>query len=173
MENPLAERTELSATRRIPCGPREVWNACTSKRGLETWWSASDLRTRVRRLEVRPGGGVELHVRYLPSLITAGSSESFRAAGVPISFDLRGKIGELVAERVIEYDLSLDLGKNTPGVRMVTRFELSDDGDATVVKLSALGQSDPQWKTLSQRTLDAQLERLELAASEPRTTFVD
>jgi uncharacterized protein YndB with AHSA1/START domain len=165
MEDAPERLLEFSAVRRIPAPPSRVWAGLTSKSQLEGWWSPSDLATRVRRLEVRLGGAVEMHVRYVPALLTADSTAPFRAAGVPISFDLRGTLSEFDVEHRLTFDLCLDLGRKGAGVGMRTRFELAPEGDATEVTISGAGASTPHWRTLGQRNLAAQLERLEQAVT--------
>ena len=98
---------ELSATRWIPAPPSEVWIACTTKVALERWWSPEDLRTSVRRLEVRPGGAIVFHVTYVPALLSPTTTETFTAARIPIAFDLRGKFADLVEHQRLTYDLTL------------------------------------------------------------------
>ena len=99
-----SDELELSASRVIPHPPARVWAACTSKESLARWWSPEDLRTTVRRLDVRAGGQVVFHVRYVPALLTKDGAEAFRAARVPISFDLRGKLSEVVPGRLLTFD---------------------------------------------------------------------
>jgi len=151
---------ELTATRWLPFPAARVWTACTTKHSIERWWSPVDLRTSVRRLEVRPGGEVRFRIQYVPALLTPGSQELFRAARVPIAFDLRGRVGDLVEDRSITFDLTLDLGKAGTGIDMVTRLELLPERDGTRVTLIARGKETPHWTTLGQQNLEAQLERL-------------
>jgi uncharacterized protein YndB with AHSA1/START domain len=155
----------LTAVRRIPAPASRIWAGLTSKHLLEAWWSPSDLATRVRRLEVRLGGAVEMHVRYVPALWTAESTAAFRAAGVPISFDLRGTWSEFEVERRLTFDLTLELDRKGAGVGMRTRFDLVPEGAATGVTITGTGASTPHWRTLGQRNLEAQLERLEQAVT--------
>jgi uncharacterized protein YndB with AHSA1/START domain len=154
---------ELAATRLLPYPPVRVWAACTRKELLERWWSPEDLRTTVRRLDVRPGGDVVFHVRYVPALLTKDAAESFRAARIPISFDIRGTFTEVILERLLTFDLTLELGKAGAGVNSVTRLELIPEDSGTRVNLIAGGKGTPHWKTLGRQNLDAQLERLERA----------
>ena len=159
----------LSATRRLAAPVPRVWSACTTKRELERWWGPADLQTTVRRLEVRKGGAIAFHVRYVPALLTRASAEAFRAAGVPIAFDLRGTVTELVPESLLVFDLTLDLGKSGAGIPMATRLELVPDGDATQVTVSGSGQPTPHWRTLGAQNLAGQLERLERVVAPGRS----
>jgi len=160
---PGAPELELTASRYLPFPVARVWSACVTKEGLERWWSPADLRTTVRRLDVRPGGAVSLHVRYVPALLTPESAEAFRAAHIPIAFDLQGRLSEVVEGRVLSFDLALDLGRAESTVTMVTRLELEADGNGTRVRAIGRGPGTPHWVTLGRQNLAAQLERLEQA----------
>ena len=153
----------LRASRWIPHEPARVWTACTTKQALEQWWSPEDLRTTVRKLEVRPGGGIDLHVRYVPALLGPASAEAFQAARIPIAFDLRGRLSEVEEERLLTFDLALDIGKGGASVEMATTLELIPENSGTRVNLIGRGEKTPHWVALGQKNLEAQLERLALA----------
>lgn len=151
---------ELRASLDAPFSPSTLFTALTSGRLIERWWGPEDVRTTVLRFEPRSGGAVVLRIRYLPALVTPDASSAFRAAGVPISFDLRGTLAEFVDERVVEFDLELELGRSARGIRMVTRFELEPTADGTRLTGVARGESTPHWVALGQRNLESQLERI-------------
>lgn len=158
-----SDELELSANRVLPYPPDRVWAACTRKEGLERWWSPEDLRTIVRRLEVRPGGEVDFYIRYVPALLTSESADAFRSARIPISFHMRGKLSVVEVDRVLAFDLTLEIDRAGAGVRTSTRLELKPEGLGTRVTVIARGQGTPHWATLGQQNLEAQLERLERA----------
>ncbi len=128
---------------------------------MESWWGPEDLRTTVRRFEVRKGGRVEIRLRYLPALLTSASAEAFRAAGVPISLELRGTIRELVPDRLLDLDLRLELDRAASGVVMRTRFEIADDAGGTLLRVVGAGSSTPHWRAFGEKNLQAQLERMD------------
>jgi uncharacterized protein YndB with AHSA1/START domain len=166
-----SEDLELTASRWLPYPSASVWAACSRKENLERWWSPEDLRTTVRRLDVRPGGPVVFHIRYVPALLTKDSADAFRAARIPIAFDLRGELSEVILERLLTFDLTLDIGKAGAGVKTVTKLELIPEGEGTRVNLIATGKGTPHWRTLGRKNLEAQLERLEktlVSLSAPR-----
>lgn len=163
MDEDEAASLALRASRWIPHEPARVWTACTTKQGLERWWSPEDLRTTVRKLEVRPGGEVDLRVRYVPALLGPASAEAFPAARIPIAFDLRGRLSEVEEERLLTFDLALDIGKGGASVEMVTTLELIPENSGTRVNLIERGEKTPHWVALGQKNLEAQLERLALA----------
>jgi uncharacterized protein YndB with AHSA1/START domain len=156
----IPESLELTAERWIPHPVESVWKQCTSREGLESWWSPEDLRTNVRRLEARTGGGVEISLRYVPALVSPGQVEAFRASGVPISFLLLGRILELEMLRCLVFELTLSVRRAGSGITTVTRLNFESRGGGTIVKLVVSGKSNPHWVTLGRANLEAQLDRL-------------
>ncbi|MGD0251039.1 MAG: hypothetical protein ABSB97_09190 [Thermoplasmata archaeon] len=109
-------------------------------------------------------------IRYVPALLTKDSAEAFRAARIPIAFDMRGVLSEVIVERLLTFDLTLDLGKAGSGVKTITKIELTPEGEGTRVNLIARGIGTPHWRTLGRQNLEAQLERLERAAESFRAS---
>lgn len=157
---PPAAQLELAAERWFPVTIDRVWERCTSKRGLERWWSPEDLRTTVRRFDPRPGGEVVMSMQYAPAMLDPKSEESFRAAGVPISLVLRGKIREWQENRRLVLELTLTLDRAGASITTITQLDLETIGSGTRVRLAVAGRSDPHFRTLGQANLDGQLERL-------------
>jgi uncharacterized protein YndB with AHSA1/START domain len=162
-----SEELEWRASRWLPFPSDRVWIACSTRPGLERWWFPEYLRTTVRKLEVHPGGAVVFHLRYLPALLTTESAEAFRAARIPIAFDLRGTVSEVVEGRLLALDLTLDIGKGGAGVNSSTRLELAPEGSGTRVTIIGIGKRNPHWVTLGKQNLEAQLRRLEETLKAP------
>jgi uncharacterized protein YndB with AHSA1/START domain len=157
---PSSDRYELVSERQFSIEIDRVWEQCTSKRGLESWWSPEDLRTTVKRLEARPGGAVEMSVRYVPAMLDPKQEVAFRAAGIPISFTLRGTVREMERNRHVTFELTLTLDRAGAGITTVTRLEFEPFEAGTKVKLIVTGKSDPHMATLGQANLEGQLDRL-------------
>ena len=155
-----APTLELAADRWFPFTVDRVWKLCTSKRGLERWWSPEDLRTTVRRFEPRPGGEVVLALGYAPAMLHPESTDAFRAAGVPISLVLRGKIREWRKDRRLALELTLSLDRAGAGITTVTQLDFETTGGGTRVKLTVSGKSDPHFRALGEANLVGQLDRL-------------
>ncbi len=150
----------LTARREIPVRIDRVWGACTHRTSVARWWSPDDLRTTVRQWEPRPGGPIWTHLRYVPALLTPGTADAVRATGVPIALDLRGRFGDVVPDRLLVLDLTIDSGRSAAGISMLPRVELEEAGGATSVRVIASGTDTPHGGNLGQRNLGAQLERL-------------
>jgi len=158
--NAPSTEPEFAAERWFPVAIDRVWAECTSKRGLERWWSPEDLRTTVKRLDPRPGGAVVMSLRYVPAMLGPQAEESFRAAGVPISFVLRGTIRECETKRCLVLELTLTLDRAGAGITTVTRLEFEATELGTKVKIVVTGRSDPHFASLGQANLEGQLDRL-------------
>jgi uncharacterized protein YndB with AHSA1/START domain len=153
----------LTAERLIPAPPVRIWEACTTRAGLARWWAPEDLIVEVTKLEVRPEGAIDFFFRYAPALLTPESREAYRAAGVPISFHLRGRFTEVRPNVRLAFSQSLDLGRAGASPRMATEFDLRPEGGATRVVLTAEGPAEAHWQTLGAANLRGQLERMERA----------
>jgi uncharacterized protein YndB with AHSA1/START domain len=157
----------FSAERRVPQPVARVWEKCTTKDGLESWWSPEDLRTTVRNIEVRPGGSLVLAVRYAPAMLGPGREEAFRAAGVPISFGLRGRFREVETHRRIVLELTLTLDRAGSGIDSVVSIEMETEAEGTRVRLEVSGKSNPHWENLGRANVSGQLDRLVRSLGEP------
>ena len=155
-----AESLELTAERWFPVPVDRVWTQCTTKDGLEAWWSPEDLRTRVTRLEARPGGQVEISLRYVPAMLGPKAEDAFRAAGVPITLRLRGTVRDFEIHRRLALELTLTLDKAGAGVTNVTRLVFETVTTGTRVRLSVSGKGDRHWVKLGKANLEGQLDRL-------------
>jgi len=160
-------KLELAAERWLPFAVDRVWEQCTSKRGLEGWWSPEDLRTTVKRLDLRPGGELVMTVRYVPAMLGTQSDVAFRAAGVPISFSLRGRIRELEHHRRLVLELMLTLDRGGAGIESVTELDFEPIGSGTKVRIAVAGRSERHRATLGKSNLEGQLDRLGRALGHP------
>jgi len=151
---------ELAAERQFPVPVDRVWGQCTSKRGLESWWSPEDLRTTVQRFDARTGGEVVMSMRYVPAMLGPKSRDALLAAGIPLSFFLRGRIRELERHRRLVFELTLTLDRAGAGITTVTQLDFEPVGSNTRVKLVVAGKNDPHWVTLGRANLEGQLDRL-------------
>ncbi len=157
---PSAESSEVTAERWFPASIERVWAQCTTRPGVESWWSPEDLRTRVQRLELRPGGGVAISLRYLPAMLGPERGAAFRAAGVPISLRLHGRVREVEGNRHLVLDLTLATDRSGSGVDSTFCVDLEPSGSGTWLRMSVTGRGDPHWTHQGRTNLEAQLDRL-------------
>jgi uncharacterized protein YndB with AHSA1/START domain len=155
-----SDELDLEAARWYPVTVEKVWAQCTSKRALERWWSPEDLRTTVKRFDARLGGEVVMSMRYVPAMLGPQGEDAFRAAGVPISFSLRGTVREFEKNRRLVLELTLSLDRAGSGITTVTTIELEARDLGTAVRLGVSGRSDPHLAVLGRANLAGQLDRL-------------
>jgi uncharacterized protein YndB with AHSA1/START domain len=163
MASPPPATVELSADRWFPVAADRVWAQCTSKQGLESWWSPEDLRTTVKRIDPRPGGEVVLSLRYVPAMLGPMREAAFHAAGVPIAFSLRGKFLDFEYNRRLTLAMTLTLDRAGAGIETVTQIDFESETGGTRVRLLIRGESEPHMVTLGKANLEGQLERLGLS----------
>ncbi len=147
---------------------RRIWQKCTTRQGLESWWSPEDLRTIVTRFDAHRGGEVAMTLRYVPAMLEPGGEARFRAAGIPIALELRGRVLELEQNRRIVFELTLSLDRGGTGVTNVTSLELEPVGSGTKVRIqvTGTGRSEPHMATLGKANLEGQLDRLARSINE-------
>jgi uncharacterized protein YndB with AHSA1/START domain len=58
-----ANHAELEISRLIKAPPAAIWTAWTVREHFEKWWIPAPIECRVVKLDVRPGGGFETHMR--------------------------------------------------------------------------------------------------------------
>ena len=159
--DPSAESSEVTAERWLPASVGRVWAQCTTRRGVESWWSPEDLRTRVQRFELRPGGEVAISLRYLPAMVGPEGGTPFRAAGVPIALLLRGRVQEIEEHRRLVLDLTLATDRSGSGVESTFSFDLESSGSGTRLRMTVAGRGDPHWTHQGRANLEGQLDRLD------------
>src|SRR5437660_10568794 len=59
----------------------DVWDLWTTKAGLESWWGPEGFVTKVRTLELRPGGKFE----YAMTTTDSAQMEGLKAEGRPLT----------------------------------------------------------------------------------------
>jgi uncharacterized protein YndB with AHSA1/START domain len=161
MPSPLpAGELELTSSRWFPVPADRIWAQCTSKPGLESWWSPEDIRTTVKRIDPRPGGELVLSLRYAPAMLGHRREEDFQAAGVPIAFLLRGIFLEFEVHRRVTLALTLTVDRRGGGVETVTQLDFQPESGGTRIQITVRGKSEPHMVTLGKANLDGQLERL-------------
>lgn len=58
-----ADAAELTITRFINAPPARVWKAWSTPEHLAKWWIPAPIECKVIKLDLRPGGGFETHMR--------------------------------------------------------------------------------------------------------------
>ncbi len=107
-------------------------------------------------------------LRYVPAMLEPGGEARFRAAGIPIALELRGRVLELEQNRRIVFELTLSLDRGGTGVTNVTSLELEPVGSGTKVRIqvTGTGRSEPHMATLGKANLEGQLDRLARSINE-------
>jgi uncharacterized protein YndB with AHSA1/START domain len=134
----------------------EVWDLWTTKEGLESWWGPEEFFTRVRRLDLRPGGDFE----YATTATDLSQVEALNAAGRPITRIGRITFLEVVPQKRLVYRTSIDYIPDVPpyDVTALIEFSTVEPGVRMVATQDAMHNSE--WTQKSAIDMDRQFNRL-------------
>lgn len=168
LSDPVADRPPSQATGLVPyhaeiviAAPIErVWRAFTTKAGLEGWWGAEDVRTKVERLELRPGGALQILYVYAATASDPRPRRAFEGAGLPTEYRARGSYLEVDPPRRLESRQFLEFGPGAPALELRVSTELRQLEPGTRVLLTAASVPTSHWTALGRANLEGQLARL-------------
>jgi uncharacterized protein YndB with AHSA1/START domain len=160
---PVRERPatlRLTVERTFRARIEAVWALWTTRAGIESWWSPEHLRTTVKTLDVRPGGEIDIDIRYAAIETSPEFVQVFETAGVPVNIVIRGRFSEVVPPRLISFQQFHDLGRQSEPYEIFTRVELRPIEESVHLLLTAYAVPTPHWTTLGSPGLEGQIDRL-------------
>ena len=153
-----ADRTgkKITLERTIRATMREVWALWTTTKDFESWWGPEGFETKVRRLEVSPGGKFE----YEMTATAPDQIEGVRAAGIPLTTRAHGTYVEVTPGRRLAYRTLADF---IPGVKpyevgAVIDFHAVPMGTRLTVTEDAM--HNREWTKMSETGMSSSLDRL-------------
>jgi uncharacterized protein YndB with AHSA1/START domain len=154
-----AQRSKIRIERTYQASLDDVWALWTTKEGLESWWGPEGFTTKVRTLELRPGGPWE----YAMTATGPEQVEFMKRAGMPLCTTSRATYTEVVSRQRLSYDNLVDF---IPGVApyaaaVAVEFHPSPHGVRMTITLDAM--HDQRWTEMARRGWESQLGRLAAA----------
>jgi uncharacterized protein YndB with AHSA1/START domain len=149
-------RPKLTIERTFDASIDDVWELCTTKEGVETWWGPEGFIVAVREMDLRPGG------RLVYEMTATGPDqvEYMAQAGMPLVTTQRLTFEEVDPPRRLVYK---DLADFVPGVEpylVETVMELSEvDGRVRMV-LTFDAMHDDHWTQMAKLGRESELEKL-------------
>ncbi|HEY1421174.1 MAG TPA: SRPBCC domain-containing protein [Candidatus Dormibacteraeota bacterium] len=155
-------RPKLTIERTFDAPIEEVWDLWTTRSGVESWWGPEGFAVTVEELDLKPGG----QIVYSMSAVGTDQIEYMTKAGMPITTLHRSTYTEVDPPRRLGWKLPIDfvVGVETYEVDVV--IELSEDGDATHMVLTADAMHDDEWTKRAQLGRESELEKLERVLAE-------
>ena len=155
---------KITLERTLKATTREVWDLWTTKKGLESWWGPAGFVTKVRRLEVSPGGKFE----YEMTAIGPEQVAAMKKADLPLTSRARGTYVEVTPRRRLAYRTLADFipGVTPYEVGAVIDFHAVPGGVRVTVTEDAM--HNEEWTKMSEMGMSSSLDRLEKVAGSRR-----
>jgi uncharacterized protein YndB with AHSA1/START domain len=148
------EPTTVERTLRAPI--EEVWELWTTREGIQSWWGTEGYAVKVRALDLRPGGLLEIES-------TATGPKQIEMAlkfWMPVTVVLRFNYTEIDAPKVLAFRARVDYIQKVKPYDAVTKVELTPLGRATRLALTIGVMHDDTWNQRAVTNWEAQLAQL-------------
>ena len=152
----MQTRPKLTIERTFDASIEDVWELCTTREGIESWWGPEGFSVAVREMDMRPGGKLV----YEMTATGPDQVEYMAQAGMPLTTVQRVMIEQVDPPRRLVYR---DIADFIPGVEpyeVETVVELSEveHGVRMVVTFDAM--HDDQWTQMAKLGRESELEKL-------------
>jgi len=152
----MQTRPKLTIERTFDASMDDVWELCTTREGIESWWGPEGFSVTVQEMDMRPGGKLV----YAMTATGPDQVEYMAQAGMPLTTVQRVMIEHVDPARRLVYK---DIADFIPGVEpyeVETVVELSEveDGVRMVVTFDAM--HDDQWTQMAKLGRESELEKL-------------
>lgn len=131
----------MTLTRTYDAPPDLVWDLMTTAAGLEEWFAPEGFETRVRELELRPGG------RLLYTMTATGPEQVafMRETGNPLTVELCKTFTEVVPATRLAYRSMIDFVPGCEPYEHLTTVDITAGGDRTTVIMTIDALHDQTW----------------------------
>ena len=156
--DPTAKKPKrrITIVRKYKASVRDVWDLWTTPKGIESWWGPGGFTTKVRRMDLRPGG----QLLYTMSASGADQIAFMKNAGMPLDIDGTIIYTEIVPHQLIAYTHLADF---IPGVQpydVATTVELRQEGQIAHMIVTFDAMHTDEWTQRATMGWESQLARL-------------
>ncbi len=155
-KSPGPRRGKVTLERIFKASLDETWDLWTTSAGLESWWGPYGFVTKVRSLDLRPGGTFE----YAMKATDDPQVEALTAAGLPLLNIGRSTYTEVVPRSRLAYRTTVDFVPGVANYEITTVVELHDSPAGVRLTLTQDEMHDIEWTQQAALGLDQQLSRL-------------
>jgi len=118
-----------------------VWELLTTAAGLEQWWSPDGFETRVREIDLTPGG----ELRYSMTATAAEQVAFLRETGNPLTVELRKTFTEVAPPARLAYLSVIDFVPGHAPYEHLTTIDIEPAGDHTNLVMTIDPLHDETW----------------------------
>ena len=151
-----AERATCIFERSCRTRLERLWELWTTPAGLKSWWAPEGFRTRILRLDPRPGG--EWHLA-----VTAHAPRQAglpRGAGAPPSTHLRATYTEVLPPKRLRYSCAVDAIRALPPFELAVLLELYATGEEALIVVTVDAVHAAAERRQARAEWDHRLDRL-------------
>ncbi|HEX5250666.1 MAG TPA: SRPBCC domain-containing protein [Gaiellales bacterium] len=139
--NPTPRHDAARLERTYDAPAELIWELWTTTEGLEKWFAPEGFETRVRELDLRPGG----HLRYTMTATAAEQVAFMQSIGAPIAVELRKTFTEVARPTRLAYLTLVDFVPGHEPYDHLTTIDIASAGDRTDVVLTMDPFHDDPW----------------------------
>jgi len=158
-------RGKVTLERIFKASLEEVWDLWTTSAGIESWWGPYGFVTKVRSLDLRPGGTFE----YAMKATDDPQVQALTAAGLPLLNIGRSTYTEVVPRSRLAYRTTVDFVPGVANYEITTLVELRASPEGVRLTLTQDEMHDIEWTQQAALGLDQQLSRLVNAVRDRQT----
>ncbi len=153
---PASLKKAFTIERTFKTTPERMWALWTTKEGAESWWAPEGSTTKVRTLDLRPGGTFDFeHTATTPEQV-AGMKE----LGMPLTLRVRNVYLEVVEPRRLAFKTKMDFVPHVPPYETITEVDFVRVKDGTKVIFTHSKTHSDEWDEMSRQGQMSEFDRL-------------
>jgi len=149
-------RPKINLERTLRASVEDVWEAWTTKKGLEAWWGPEGFTTTVRKFDLRPGGKFE----YAMTATSPAAIEAMKSAGLELTSVAGGAYSEVTPRRRLVYTTLADFIPGVTPYEVVAMVEIQPTAGGVRLVVTEDAMHDDLWTERSTMGMDSSLDRL-------------
>lgn len=106
----MREKSKIKLERSYRMSIDDLWNLWTTKEGIESWWGPEGFKTKVHKLDLRPGG----EIQYTMFPVAPEQIKFMEESGMDPEHNVRHRYDEIVPKRRLVQTHRVDF---IPGVK--------------------------------------------------------
>lgn len=142
--------------RTFPAPVGRMWDLWTSKEGVESWWGPEGFTTRVRSLELRPGGAFE----YEMTATGAEQVKALQEMGMPRTTQAHNVYAEVIPHRRLLLRTRVDFVPGAAPYDMYMAIDFRPVRNGTKIVVTSEKMHDPRFQELSRQGESEQFDKL-------------
>jgi uncharacterized protein YndB with AHSA1/START domain len=162
-DDPRARKKQVRLERVYAASIEDVWEAWTTKEGIESWWGPEGFAVTVEKLELRAGG----ELRYAMTAVGAPQIEFMKKANMPLTTHSRITFTEVTPQRRLAYDHLTDFIPGVAPYDVAHVIELEPTASGVRLTLTIDAMHDEVWTQRAVMGWESELDKLRAAVGSP------